>query len=89
MLQNDYFAHGDVGKRLNRYGYNWSRYGENIAPDSGSPSPGRTFDTWMKSSAHRSNILDRQFREVGVGLATGSYRGERKTMWTVDFGDRR
>jgi uncharacterized protein YkwD len=89
MIRRDYFAHGDVGKRLKRYGYGWSRCGENIAPDPGSPSPGPTFDTWMESSAHRSNILDRKFREVGIGLATGSHNGERKTMWTADFGNRR
>lgn len=89
LIRHDYFAHGDVGKRLKRHGYNWSRYGENIAPDPGSPSPGPTFDSWMESSAHRSNILDRKFREVGIGLATGSLKGERKTMWTADFGNRR
>ncbi len=88
MIRRDYFGHGNVGKRLKRHGYNWSQYGENIAPDPGSPSPDPTFDTWMESSAHRSNILDRTFREVGIGLATGSHNGERKTMWTADFGNR-
>ena len=89
MIRNDYFAHGNVGRRLKRHGYNWSRYGENIAPDPGSPSPGPTFDAWMDSQAHRDNILDRRFREVGIGLATGTFDGERKTMWTADFGNRR
>ena len=88
MIRRDFFGHGNVGKRLKRHGYNWSRCGENIAPDPGPPSPGATFDTWMESSAHRSNILDRKFEEVGIGLATGSHNGERKTMWTADFGSR-
>lgn len=88
MIRRDYFGHGNVGKRLKRHGYNWSRYGENIAPDQGSPSPGATFDTWMESQAHRSNILDGKFKEVGIGIATGSHNGERKTMWTADFGNR-
>ena len=88
MIRRDYFGHGNVGKRLKRHGYNWSRYGENIVPDTKSPSPGTTFDTWVESSSHRSNILDRKFREVGIGLATGSHNGERKTMWTADFGSR-
>jgi uncharacterized protein YkwD len=70
MIRKDYFAHGNVGKRLKRHGYNGSRYGESIAPDLGSPSPGPTFDTWMDSPAHRDNIRDRRFREVGIGLAT-------------------
>jgi uncharacterized protein YkwD len=89
MIRNDYFAHGNVGRRLKRHGYNWSRYGENLHADPGSPSPGPTLDAWMDSQAHRDNILDRRFREVGIGLATGTYNGERKTMWTADFGNRR
>ena len=87
--RKDYFAHGNVGKRLKRHGYNWSRYGENIAADPGSPSPGPTFDTWMDSPAHRDNTMNRRFREVGMSLATGTHKGERKTMWTADFGNRR
>jgi len=88
MIRRDYFEHGNVGKRLKRHGYNWSRYGENIAPDLGSPSPNPTFDGWMGSSPHRANILNGRFREVGIGLATGSHNGQRKTMWTADFGTR-
>lgn len=89
MIRRDYFGHGNAGKRLKRHGYNWSTYGENIAADPGSPSPNAIFDLWMKSPTHRPNILNRKFREVGIGLATGSHNGERKTMWTVDFGARR
>lgn len=88
MIRRDYFAHGNVGKRLKRNGYNWSRCAENIYQDPGSPSTNPAFDAWMKSSSHRSNILNGKFREVGIGLATGSYNGERKTMWTADFGTR-
>jgi uncharacterized protein YkwD len=88
MIRKDYLAHGNVGRRLKRHGYNWSRYAENIAPDPGSPSPGPTFDTWMDSPPHRHNIMNRNFKEVGIGLATGTYNGERKTMWTADFGNR-
>src|SRR5918997_1080825 len=88
MIRDDYSAHGDVGKRLKRQGSNWSTYAENIALDPGSPSPGPTFDMWMDSQRHRANITSRKFEEVGIGLATGSYRGERKTMWTADFGSR-
>ena len=42
----------------------------------------------MKSPSHRPNILNGKFREVGIGIATGSYNGARKTMWTADFGTR-
>ena len=88
MIRRDYFRHGDVGKRLKRHGYNWSTCGENILSDPGSPSPGPSFDEWMDSQSHRDNILSRRFKEVGIGLATGTHNGERKTMWTADFGSR-
>ena len=88
MIRRDYFGHGNVGKRLKRHGYNWSTCGENILADPGSPSPGPSFGGWMDSESHRGNILSRRFKEVGIGLATGTHNGERKTMWTADFGSR-
>ena len=91
MIRKDYFGHGNVGRRLKRYGYNWRVYGENIGGGSGRYGrPGNVFKRWMKSSGHRANILDRRFREVGIGTATGTFKGKKGyTMYTVDFGTRR
>ena len=91
MIKKDYFGHGSVGRRLKRYGYNWRVYGENIAGGTGRYArPGNTFRRWMNSSGHRANILDRRFREIGIGTATGNYKGHKGyTMYTVDFGTRR
>ena len=91
MIRKDYFGHGNVGRRLKRYGYNWRVYGENIGGGSGRYGrPGNVFKRWMKSSGHRANILDRRFREVGIGTATGTLKGKKGyTMYTVDFGTRR
>jgi uncharacterized protein YkwD len=90
MIKNDYFAHGNVGQRLNRFGYRWRTYGENIAYGSGSKAaPGYIFRQWMNSSSHRPNILGRSFREVGIGAVNGNYKGINVTMYTVDFGARR
>lgn len=91
MIRKDYFGHGNTGRRLKRYGYNWRIYGENIGGGSGRYGrPGNVFKRWMNSRDHRANILDRRFREVGIGTATGTYRGTRGyTMYTVDFGRRR
>jgi uncharacterized protein YkwD len=91
MIKKDYFGHGSVGRRLKRHGYNWRVYGENIAGGTGRyASPRNTFRRWMRSSGHRANILDRRFREIGIGTATGNYKGHRGyTMYTVDFGRRR
>ncbi len=91
MIKKDYFGHGSVGRRLKRHGYRWRVYSENIAGGSGSyRSPSNIFKRWMGSSGHRTNILDRRVREVGIGTATGKYKGtKRYTMYTVDFGRRR
>jgi uncharacterized protein YkwD len=89
MISKDRFSHGNVGQRLKKFGYRWSTYGENILRDPGSrDSEESLFKLWMKSSGHRANILEKSFREVGIGASSGKYRGDRTTMWTVDFGDR-
>jgi uncharacterized protein YkwD len=93
MINKDYFSHRSyngegVGARLRRFGYDWSVYGENIAGGYGPPSaPGPIFKRWMNSAQHRANILNRRFRQIGVGTATGNYKGHTGyTMYTVDFG---
>jgi uncharacterized protein YkwD len=88
MIRRDRFTHGNVGRRLKKFGYRWSAYAENIARDDGRPSPETTFKGWMRSSSHRSNILDRRFDEVGIGAATGDVNGSKATAWTVDLATR-
>ncbi len=90
MIRKDYFEHGDIGRRLKRYGYNCRVCGENLGFGSGSYGfPSMVFRGWMHSSSHRGNILDRRYREVGIGTATGTYQGFKgTTMYTVDFGRR-
>ena len=91
MVRKDCYAHGSVGPRLKRYDYHWRACSENIGGGHGSSGPPRAvFRRWMDSSAHRANVLDRRFREVGIGTATGKYKGHKGyTMYTVDFGTRR
>jgi uncharacterized protein YkwD len=95
MIEKDYFSHfsydgESVGTRLGRFGYDWSVCGENIAGGSGTAGqPGSIFGLWMNDPAHKATILDRRFRQVGVGTHTGNYKGnEGFTMYTVDFGSR-
>jgi uncharacterized protein YkwD len=93
MVEKDYFSHysddGEgVGARLRRFGYDWSVCGENLAGGYSNPGePDSVFELWTNSTHHRANILDRRFRQVGVGTYTGIYKGiEEYTMYTVDFG---
>jgi uncharacterized protein YkwD len=64
-----------VGDRITRTGYEWRKVGENVA--SGTTSAERAMQLWMNSDAHRANILNCSFAEIGVGYADG--------YWTQDF----
>jgi len=101
MLDKDYASHDSpggetVGKRLERFGYGSDGYyyyliGENIAWGCGSRgSPAHLFKWWMHSRGHRHNILNKKFREVGIGARSGGFKScANAAMYTVDFGSRR
>ena len=95
MAARNFFAHGNFVGRIRSANYlrgarSW-RVGENIAWGSGTlGTPAEIVDAWMHSPGHRSNILNRGFREIGIGIATGtpnrSY-GDGGT-YVTDFGTR-
>ena len=101
MLDRDYMSHTSpdgetVKERLERFGYTFDGYsyywyGENIAVGTGSyGDPDNIFTLWMKSKGHRRNILRDSFREVGIGVRTGTYKTYDDTRaYTVNFGARR
>jgi uncharacterized protein YkwD len=96
MARANFFAHGNfVARILNaryvRHGQAWS-LGENIAWGSGGyATPAYTVGAWMRSPGHRANILNRRFRDIGVGISLGSPMGGREegAVYTTDFGVRR
>jgi uncharacterized protein YkwD len=58
----------------------WS-VGENIASGSGTlATPRAIVQAWMESPGHRANLLSPCFRDVGIGIAAGTY--------VTDFGRR-
>ncbi len=98
MIRHDYFSHnsrnGDsFEQRLRKFGYNTRLHypvGENIHGGGGSyGTPRGAMRSWMNSSGHRANILNRAHRQIGIGTATGKYYSyTRWTMYTADFGGR-
>jgi uncharacterized protein YkwD len=66
------------------------RLGENIGYGAGTlSSPRRMVDAWMHSSGHRANILNRRFRDIGIGIAMGTPVGANGgATYTTDFGTR-
>ncbi len=92
MLARSYFAHESpdgktVRQRSKEAGYDWQAIGENIAE--GQTSVAEVMKTWMNSPGHRHNILDRDFKEMGSGLALGRSGNGWRVKWVQAFGARR
>jgi uncharacterized protein YkwD len=85
MAERGYFAHRSrngegVGDRVNDEGYDWSRFGENIAR--GQQSPREVVNGWMRSRPHRANIMNCRLREMGIGRA---FDDNGTPYWVQDF----
>lgn len=83
MNDKNYFSHtgkdgSDPGDRMERQGYNWRTYGENIAK--GYANEKAVVEGWIKSEGHCKNIMSPNFKEMGIGKE-GDY-------WTQVFGTR-
>lgn len=73
--------------RANAAGYPGTYIGENLAAGSGSlANPSKIVSSWMNSSGHRTNILNPQYRDQGVGVAIGYPKGGSGATYTNMFG---
>lgn len=73
-----------IDPRLPDFGYkDYQTIGENIA--TGQTSAASVFSEWMKSAEHRENILNPEFKEIGVGLFYAK-SGNYYWYWVQDFG---
>jgi uncharacterized protein YkwD len=103
MVGASFFDHTSPGgstmvSRVRRTGYtsgarSWA-LGENIAWGSGRlATAAQIHRSWMGSSGHRANILQRSFREIGIGIETGLpvrlSAAQSGATYTTDFGFRR
>jgi uncharacterized protein YkwD len=103
MWKKGYFAHESAGgeafwKRVRRY-YKQGKYrywsvGENLLWSSPGVDASGAIQMWMNSPEHRANMLDRHWREVGLGavhvtVAPGAFEGLEVTIVTADFGIRK
>ena len=71
-------------ERARAAGYDWRAIGENIAE--GQLSVAEVMETWMNSPGHRRNILEKGFKELGVGLALGRSGDGYQVEWVQTFG---
>lgn len=75
MFAKHYFEHVspdgiDPFSWVDREGYDYTVIGENLATGYGTATS--VVDGWMDSPGHRENILERDFRDVGIAIAAGS-----------------
>ena len=89
MGVNNYFAHNDLNgrdpfQRMIAFGYNYNTWlGENIAAGFGDAAS--TFNQWKTSPGHDRNMLDPNFKVIGIGRVV--VPGTRYiNYWTTDFG---
>lgn len=83
MYQNNYFSHtardgSNAGVRIERAGYFWKTYGENLA--NGYRTEKEVLDGWLSSPGHCKNIMNKSFKEMGVAKVGG--------YWAQEFGVR-
>ncbi|MCA9691476.1 MAG: CAP domain-containing protein [Myxococcales bacterium] len=86
MVDHNFFDHTNLmgegpQERIDKTGYKWSRWGENIA--GGNPTAEATVQQWLESSGHCANIMSPEFTEIGVGYVAGGLYGH---TWTQVFG---
>jgi len=100
MMRHHYFSHSSPGGascavRARRAGYatsgcqSWA-ISEVIGWGmSSAGTPHAIFSSWMRSAYHRSIILGRGWRDVGVGCVSGTFQDAPGSwMYTVDVGRR-
>lgn len=87
MAEKEYFSHtGPDGslpwKWFAAAGYEYEYAGENLAVNF--TDSDEVVDAWLESPTHRANIMKASFTEIGIGMATGTYKG-RETVFVVQF----
>ena len=82
-ISHDSSDGGTLKTRLRRAGYPYRTAAENTGR--GFATPKRAVEWWMGSDKHRTNILLKKIKEVGIGIAW-SDAPDNKLHWILDFG---
>lgn len=103
MGTSGYFRHSSADgteftKRIETWyparGFTYWSVGENLLWSSPSANAAHVVQMWMASPPHRENILNPEWRQIGIGAihfraAPGVYRDRAVTIVTADFGVRK
>jgi hypothetical protein len=89
MIEKNYFAHiSPVGRSpwnwINEAGYDYRFAGENLAIDFSSAE--KQQQAWMESPLHKKNILNSDYKEIGVAVRRGNIDGRETIITVQEFG---
>ena len=91
MFKNGYWSHNSPqGAQpwvwFQKAGYSYQNAGENLAKDFRT-SKGLT-NAWLESETHRQNMLNPEFKNMGIAVVNGKLQGEETTLVVALFGTR-
>ena len=89
MFEKNYWAHfapdgTSPWSFFLKFGYKYRYAGENLARDFS--DAGSAVAAWMNSPTHRENILNSNYKEIGIGVVEGSLLGADTTIIVQFFG---
>lgn len=89
MINDQYWAHiGPDGKEpwsfIREAGYTYKVAGENLARDFYSTS--EMMAAWMNSPTHKANIINGNYKEIGIAVIDGNLLGHETTLVVQMFG---
>ena len=89
MFGSNYWAHNSPSGKtpwsfIVAAGYRYVFAGENLARDFNDATS--VVSAWMNSPSHRSNILDKNFKEIGVAVSSGKLDGREGILVVQMFG---
>lgn len=89
MLAKQYFAHVSPEKVspwfwFKKAGYTYSAAGENLAIDFTTAED--VVEAWLASPGHRKNLLNPNYKDIGVSVETGPMNGVSSTVVVQFFG---
>jgi hypothetical protein len=91
MFDRQYFSHDTPSGENPWYwvlkaGYDYKYAGENLAIHFESATSQHR--AWMESPLHRKNILNENYRDIGIAIQTGLFQGKEATLVVQLFGTR-
>lgn len=89
MIENDYFNHTSPSGITPWYwfknnGYSYKAAGENLAI--GFLDSAEVEKAWTESPSHRQNLLNSNFKEIGIAVLNGNFQGKKTTIVVQFFG---